>query len=117
MEVADGRASPDPWFCNEMSNVRYYKGLGTSTPKEAKAGGMRGRGWSRQEYFQEIEQHEVKFQWQGDQVRHSTSLCQAKLYQDGEAIDLAFNKKRADDRKDAPSLSETCRLPMATRCR
>lgn len=44
MEVADGRASPDPWFCNEMSNVRYYKGLGTSTPKEAKAGGMRAVG-------------------------------------------------------------------------
>ena len=42
-----------------------------------------------QEYFQEIEQHEVKFQWQGDQ--------------DGEAIDLAFNKKRADDRKDERS--------------
>jgi len=54
--------------------VKYYKGLGTSTAKEAK------------EYFSEIEKHEVKFQWLGDQ--------------DGEAIDLAFNKKRADDRKD-----------------
>lgn len=54
--------------------IKYYKGLGTSTAKEAK------------EYFSEIEKHEVKFQWHGDQ--------------DGEAIDLAFNKKRADDRKD-----------------
>lgn len=53
---------------------KYYKGLGTSTAKEAK------------EYFSQIERHEVKFHWAGDQ--------------DGEAIDLAFNKKRADDRKD-----------------
>eukprot|EP00931_Biecheleriopsis_adriatica_P084090 TRINITY_DN5779_c0_g1_i2.p1 TRINITY_DN5779_c0_g1~~TRINITY_DN5779_c0_g1_i2.p1 ORF type:complete len:1439 (-),score=388.65 TRINITY_DN5779_c0_g1_i2:164-4435(-) len=53
---------------------KYYKGLGTSTMKEAK------------EYFRDIEQHEVKFRWTGDQ--------------DGESIDLAFNKKRADDRKD-----------------
>ncbi|CAE8614335.1 unnamed protein product, partial [Polarella glacialis] len=53
---------------------KYYKGLGTSTAKEAK------------EYFRDIEQHEIKFKWTGEQ--------------DGEAIDLAFNKKRADDRKD-----------------
>ncbi|CAJ1431147.1 unnamed protein product [Effrenium voratum] len=52
---------------------KYYKGLGTSTAKEAK------------EYFREIENHEIKFRWNSDQ--------------DGEAIDLAFNKKRADDRK------------------
>ncbi|CAE8627897.1 unnamed protein product [Polarella glacialis] len=53
---------------------KYYKGLGTSTAKEAK------------EYFRDIEQHEIEFKWTGEQ--------------DGEAIDLAFNKKRADDRKD-----------------
>merc|ERR1719336_788130 len=53
---------------------KYYKGLGTSTAKEAK------------EYFKEIEQHELTFQWTDNQ--------------DGEAIDLAFNKTRADDRKN-----------------
>mmetsp|Transcript_21056 Transcript_21056/g.48766 ORF Transcript_21056/g.48766 Transcript_21056/m.48766 type:complete len:1366 (-) Transcript_21056:196-4293(-) len=53
--------------------TKYYKGLGTSTAKEAK------------EYFKDIEHHELAFQWKDDV--------------DGEAIDLAFNKKRADDRK------------------
>ncbi|CAE8645699.1 unnamed protein product, partial [Polarella glacialis] len=53
---------------------KYYKGLGTSTAKEAK------------EYFRDLEQHELKFKWQDKE--------------DDEAIDLAFNKKRADDRKD-----------------
>eukprot|EP00811_Abedinium_folium_P035186 NODE_7_length_4662_cov_6.859757.p1 GENE.NODE_7_length_4662_cov_6.859757~~NODE_7_length_4662_cov_6.859757.p1 ORF type:complete len:1097 (-),score=373.23 NODE_7_length_4662_cov_6.859757:1266-4556(-) len=54
--------------------TKYYKGLGTSTAKEAK------------EYFKDIENHEIAFRWQDEA--------------DGEAIDLAFNKKRADDRKD-----------------
>merc|ERR1712232_1339082 len=53
---------------------KYYKGLGTSTMKEAK------------EYFRDIEIHEKSFKWEGER--------------DGESIDLAFNKKRADDRKD-----------------
>jgi DNA topoisomerase-2 len=53
---------------------KYYKGLGTSTAKEAK------------EYFRDIESHELSFRWASDR--------------DGEAIDLAFNKKRADDRKE-----------------
>jgi DNA topoisomerase-2 len=53
--------------------VKYYKGLGTSTTAEAK------------EYFKDINKHQLDFAWQGDA--------------DGEAIDLAFNKKRADDRK------------------
>eukprot|EP00927_Polykrikos_kofoidii_P014494 TRINITY_DN16362_c0_g1_i1.p1 TRINITY_DN16362_c0_g1~~TRINITY_DN16362_c0_g1_i1.p1 ORF type:complete len:1658 (-),score=351.35 TRINITY_DN16362_c0_g1_i1:129-5102(-) len=53
---------------------KYYKGLGTSTAKEAK------------EYFAHLATHEIKFRWTGDH--------------DGEAIDLAFNKKRADDRKE-----------------
>lgn len=54
--------------------TKYYKGLGTSTSKEAK------------EYFRDIENHEIKFKYEDDQ--------------DGECIDLAFNKKRADDRKE-----------------
>ena len=53
--------------------VKYYKGLGTSTTAEAK------------EYFKDLNKHQLDFAWQGDA--------------DGEAIDLAFNKKRADDRK------------------
>jgi len=53
---------------------KYYKGLGTSTAKEAK------------EYFKDIDKHEIAFRWTGPA--------------DGEAIDLAFNKKRANDRKD-----------------
>jgi len=54
--------------------TKYYKGLGTSTAKEAK------------EYFRDIENHEIKFRWQDEE--------------DSEAVDLAFNKKRADDRKE-----------------
>jgi DNA topoisomerase-2 len=53
---------------------KYYKGLGTSTTKEAK------------EYFRDIENHELRFRWASER--------------DGQAIDLAFNKKRADDRKE-----------------
>jgi DNA topoisomerase-2 len=54
--------------------TKYYKGLGTSTSKEAK------------EYFKDIENHELRFRWASER--------------DGQAIDLAFNKKRADDRKE-----------------
>lgn len=52
--------------------MKYYKGLGTSTSKEAK------------EYFKNIEDHGLSFDWD-DKAQ--------------ESIDLAFNKKRADDRK------------------
>lgn len=54
-------------------NMKYYKGLGTSTSKEAK------------EYFKAIEDHGMSFEF--DQEAE-------------EVLDLAFNKKRADDRKD-----------------
>jgi DNA topoisomerase-2 len=50
--------------------IKYYKGLGTSTDKEAK------------EYFKDMKQ--VKY------------ICTEESDQ---SIDLAFNKKRADDRK------------------
>lgn len=53
--------------------IKYYKGLGTSTPKEAK------------EYFSKLETHRLTYRYEGPQ--------------DDKAIDLAFNKKRADDRK------------------
>ena len=53
--------------------IKYYKGLGTSTGKEA------------QEYFSNMDLHEKAFR-RVDQ-------------QDDDSIDLAFNKKRANDRK------------------
>jgi len=50
--------------------LKYYKGLGTSTPAEAR------------EWFQNL--HEIKYTWDG-----ATD----------ESLSLAFSKKRADDRK------------------
>ena len=52
-------------------SVKYYKGLGTSTSVEAR------------EYFTSM--NTVRFQWDKEADDH---------------IDLAFNKKRADDRKE-----------------
>ncbi|KAL9179376.1 hypothetical protein ACHAXT_008666 [Thalassiosira profunda] len=56
-------------------NVKYYKGLGTSTPAEAK------------EYFLAFVQHYRPFRWKSER-------------KDGGRIDMAFEKDRADDRKD-----------------
>lgn len=53
--------------------VKYYKGLGTSDDKEAK------------EYFRQIRTHRIDF-------------CYEDV-QDDEAVELAFNRKKADDRK------------------
>eukprot|EP00746_Dinoflagellata_sp_MGD_P000192 gnl/MRDRNA2_/MRDRNA2_100347_c0_seq1.p1 gnl/MRDRNA2_/MRDRNA2_100347_c0~~gnl/MRDRNA2_/MRDRNA2_100347_c0_seq1.p1 ORF type:complete len:1217 (+),score=298.86 gnl/MRDRNA2_/MRDRNA2_100347_c0_seq1:80-3730(+) len=55
-------------------STKYYKGLGTSTTKEAK------------EYFRDLDVHKLDFKHEDDA--------------DDKAIDLAFNKKRADDRKE-----------------
>lgn len=55
-------------------SVKYYKGLGTSTTIEAK------------EYFKNLGLHSLDFEYEAEG--------------DAEQIDLAFNKKRADDRKD-----------------
>ncbi|KAH7821716.1 TOP2, topoisomerase IIA [Monocercomonoides exilis] len=55
--------------------IKYYKGLGTSTPAEAK------------EYFFDLDRHQKDFVWTDDR-------------QCSDAIDLAFSKKRADHRKD-----------------
>jgi DNA topoisomerase-2 len=54
--------------------AKYYKGLGTNTSQEAK------------EYFKNLPKHEITFQYAGPE--------------DDEAIDLVFNKKRPDDRKE-----------------
>ena len=55
-------------------HIKYYKGLGTSDPQDAK------------KYFRALEKHKLPF----DVTRDG----------DRELIDLAFNKKKADDRKE-----------------
>lgn len=58
-------------------DVKYYKGLGTSTPQEAK------------EYFKNLKI-----------VAYRNRATSASITPDEDALDLAFNKKRAHDRKD-----------------
>ena len=58
----------------KLWKIKYYKGLGTSTSKEAK------------EYFSHIEDHMIEFDYKNEE--------------DDKAIDLAFSKKLADQRKD-----------------
>ncbi|KAM9987338.1 hypothetical protein ACTFIZ_005365 [Dictyostelium cf. discoideum] len=53
-------------------DIKYYKGLGTSTPGEGK------------EYFSDLERHKIDFEW--DEGANDN-------------IELAFAKSRADDRK------------------
>ena len=57
---------------NDLKNwkIKYYKGLGTSTPAEAR------------EWFKDL--HEIQYEWDE---------------KTDESINLAFNKKQADDRK------------------
>ena len=54
--------------------IKYYKGLGTSTNKEA------------QEYFSNIQRHQIDFEYTGQP--------------DDESIDMAFNKKKTEERKN-----------------
>ncbi|KAL5543375.1 hypothetical protein UlMin_007159 [Ulmus minor] len=55
-------------------SIKYYKGLGTSTSKEGR------------EYFQNLDKHKKDFVWKDEQ--------------DGEAIELAFSKKKIEERKN-----------------
>ncbi|XP_068651823.1 DNA topoisomerase 2-like [Aristolochia californica] len=55
-------------------SVKYYKGLGTNTSEEGR------------QYFREIGKHKKDFVWADDQ--------------DGDAIELAFSKKKIEARKD-----------------
>ncbi|XP_050100633.1 DNA topoisomerase 2 [Anopheles aquasalis] len=65
-------------------NIKYYKGLGTSTSKEAK------------EYFQNMERHRILFRYEDNG--------------DDDAIMMAFSKKAVDQRKDwLTSHMEECR--------
>ena len=54
--------------------IKYYKGLGTSSNKEA------------QEYFANIQRHRIDFEYKNEK--------------DDESIDMAFNKKKAEERKN-----------------
>uniref|UniRef100_A0AAY4DMB2 DNA topoisomerase 2 n=1 Tax=Denticeps clupeoides TaxID=299321 RepID=A0AAY4DMB2_9TELE len=54
--------------------IKYYKGLGTSTSKEAK------------EYFSDMARHRIPFKYSGPS--------------DDEAITLAFSKKKIEERKE-----------------
>ena len=60
-------------------NIKYYKGLGTSTEDEAK------------EYFRQM--RTVDYTWTATDDPKQPSPSE-------QALDLAFNKARADDRKD-----------------
>jgi DNA topoisomerase-2 len=64
--------------------LKYYKGLGTSTPAEAR------------EWFQHL--HEIKYKW--DEATD-------------ESVSLAFSKKRADDRKMWLSTYDAKRMAKA----
>lgn len=68
----------DEWKKNTENyktwHIKYYKGLGTSTSKEAK------------EYFADMERHRISFRYSGAE--------------DDAAITLAFSKKKTDDRKE-----------------
>ena len=54
--------------------IKYYKGLGTSSNKEA------------QEYFANIQRHRIDFEYKSEK--------------DDESIDMAFNKKKTEERKN-----------------
>ena len=60
---------------------KYYKGLGTSTPAEAR------------EWFESIK--DIKYVWDNDT---------------NDSLELAFNKKRADDRKQWLSTYDSKRM-------
>lgn len=67
----------EAWMTTQVNTkglkAKYYKGLGTSTSKEAK------------EYFNALVAHKIDFEFIDDE--------------DMEVIDMAFNKKFADRRK------------------
>ena len=67
----------EQWCLNNNTSkfsIKYYKGLGTSTDKEAR------------EYFSRLDKHILRFKYTSKE--------------DDESIDLAFNKKKADERKE-----------------
>ncbi|EGT36104.1 hypothetical protein CAEBREN_03194 [Caenorhabditis brenneri] len=70
-EYAEWRMNTDNW---KTYKIKYYKGLGTSTSKEAK------------EYFSDMLRHRIRFKYGGGD--------------DDAAVDMAFSKKKIEERKD-----------------
>ncbi|KAK5978496.1 DNA gyrase/topoisomerase IV A subunit [Trichostrongylus colubriformis] len=70
-EYNEWRNNTDNW---KSYKIKYYKGLGTSTSKEAK------------EYFSDMVRHRIKFKYGG--------------VEDDNAVDMAFSKKKIEERKD-----------------
>jgi len=68
---------------------KYLKGLGTSTPAEAK------------EYFKSLEDEKIIYFWQSAMKKLEITEDDVKQIDENEdAITLAFGKDRADDRKE-----------------
>ncbi|CAB3411199.1 unnamed protein product [Caenorhabditis bovis] len=70
-EYAEWRNNTENW---KTYKIKYYKGLGTSTSKEAK------------EYFSDMLRHRIRFKYGGND--------------DDSAVDMAFSKKKIEERKD-----------------
>ncbi|XP_053400628.1 DNA topoisomerase 2-alpha-like [Mercenaria mercenaria] len=70
-EFEEWKAATSNW---NTWKIKYYKGLGTSTSKEAK------------EYFSDMNRHKIEFRYTGAD--------------DDASINLAFNKKKVDERKE-----------------
>lgn len=70
-EFEEWKAAKDNWHTYK---IKYYKGLGTSTSKEAK------------EYFSDMKRHRIRFKYGGPQDDH--------------CINMAFSKKCAEQRKE-----------------
>ncbi|VDM54549.1 unnamed protein product [Angiostrongylus costaricensis] len=70
-EYNEWRNSTENW---KTYKIKYYKGLGTSTSKEAK------------EYFSDMVRHRIRFKYGG--------------VEDDNAVDMAFSKKKIEERKD-----------------
>ncbi len=88
-----------------QKTIRYYKGLGTSTSKEAKA------------YFSDLPKHKIEIVY-GDKVGKEVTVedetdqekvepnnpqqagQKKTVYEDDDLVDMVFRSNRADDRKD-----------------
>ncbi|RCN39976.1 DNA gyrase/topoisomerase IV, A subunit [Ancylostoma caninum] len=70
-EYNEWRNNTENW---KTYKIKYYKGLGTSTSKEAK------------EYFSDMVRHRIRFKYGGAE--------------DDNAVDMAFSKKKIEERKD-----------------
>ena len=72
-------------------NIKYYKGLGTSTSKEAK------------EYFVDVDDKLIKYYWEELKEESDSDSDEEEsipsIDPNDDAITKAFAKKRADDRK------------------